>query len=258
MNISRASWVRYVTALRRINEQAGNSVSEYFDRYGFPQTQEQIDTFIGAAYGISTKYGEAAAELAAEMYDAMATMQGAIVPPAEPAPTATISETAEAVQGTLKSMNMDIVRSAVARLVKLAGVDTTLLNAERDGAEWAWVPNGETCAFCITLASNGWQQASKAAVKGGHAKHIHANCDCTYAIRFDGKTKVQGYDPERYRDMYYGADLDGEKPTANNRVNALRREIYAENRDRINEQKRNAYAKHKALNASTAEEIKVD
>lgn len=27
-----------------------------------------------------------------------------------------------------------------------------LKNALRDGAEFAWVSNGDTCAFCMTLA----------------------------------------------------------------------------------------------------------
>ena len=45
-----------------------------------------------------------------------------------------------------------------------------LKNALRDGAEFAWVPNGDTCAFCMTLASRGWQRASKRAIKNGHAE----------------------------------------------------------------------------------------
>ena len=53
------------------------------------------------------------------------------------------------------------------------------------------------------LASNGWQKASKKALKGGHAEHIHANCDCTYAIRFDGKSNVAGYDPDALYEKYF-------------------------------------------------------
>ena len=83
----------------------------------------------------------------------------------------------------------------VSRLVKRAGADTTLKNAVRDGAEWAWVPHGDTCPFCITLASNGWQKASSKVLKGGHADHIHANCDCEFAIRFDHNTTVAGAYP---------------------------------------------------------------
>jgi hypothetical protein len=98
-------------------------------------------------------------------------------------------------------------------------------NAIRDGAEWAWIPHGETCAFCITLASRGWQRASKKALRGGHAEHIHANCDCTYSIRFDSRTSVAGYDPDKYRAMYNSTSGSPE-----DKINAMRRAAYAEHK----------------------------
>jgi hypothetical protein len=146
-----------------------------------------------------------------------------------------------------------MMANAIGRLVKQTGADTTLKNALRDGAEFAWIPSGDTCAFCITLASRGWQKASKAAIKGGHAEHIHANCDCTYAIRFDSSTNVRGYDPDKYREMYDDADGSSPKP----KINAMRREFYAENKEEINEQKRSAYEKRQELNSSAAEETDV-
>lgn len=87
------------------------------------------------------------------------------------------------------------MQSGVSRLVKQAGADTSLKNAARDGAEWAWIPHGDTCAFCITLASRGWQRQSLKAMMGGHAEHIHSNCDCEYAIRFSHSTNVAGVRP---------------------------------------------------------------
>ena len=188
-----------------------------------------------------------------EMYDAAAIASGAALVVAEPAPTATYAEVAKAINGTLKTGNAEIVSASVGRMVKMAGVDTTMKNALRDGAEWAWIPVGDTCAFCITLASRGWQRASKKAIKGGHAEHIHANCDCTYAIRFDSSTTVEGYTPDRYLRMYEGADGS----TPNERINAMRRDAYAQNRELINEQKRSAYAKRKERESSESEEIKV-
>ena len=140
-----------------------------------------------------------------------------------------------------QSQNANLMGNAVGRLVKRTGADTMLKNALRDGAEFAWVPAGDTCAFCITLASRGWQRASKAAIKGGHAEHIHSNCDCTYAIRFDGKSNVAGYDPDQYLRMYEGAEGD----TWQEKVNSMRRAQYAENREKINAQKRAAYAARK-------------
>lgn len=75
----------------------------------------------------------------------------------------------------------------------------------RNGAEFAWVPHGDTCAFCTMLASRGWQRASKKALKNGHAEHIHAHCDCEYAVRFGRESSVKGYDPDEYLRRYRAA-----------------------------------------------------
>ncbi len=254
MTITKKSWARYIADLRRINDKATESMLYYTQEFGMPQTQEELNEFIYMAFNLSVKYGEAASALACEMYDAVAIASGVALPAAEPAATATYGEVAKTIQGTLKTGNAEIVSSSVGRLVKMAGVDTTMKNALRDGAEWAWIPQGDTCAFCITLASRGWQRASKKAIKNGHAEHIHANCDCTYSIRFDNKTTVEGYTPERYLRMYENAD--GSTPSE--RINSMRRETYAQNREKINEQKRDAYAKRKERESSAATEINVD
>ena len=139
-------------------------------------------------------------------------------------------------------------------MVKQASADTMLYNAKRDGAQWAWIPSADTCAFCITLASRGWQPASKMQLKGGHAEHIHSNCDCNFCIRFSGDTNVQGYDPNEYFEEYQNAD--GSTPEA--KINAMRRENYAKNKEKINAQKRSAYEKRKELNSPEAEEQNVN
>ena len=213
--------------LARLNQRAGQLMADYIAAHGTGDT----DALIAYAHALVTKYGEGSAELACQMYDALAAAAKAGVPAAEPAQTAAYSEVARMVQATKQSLPQ--MQRGVCRLVKRAGADTTLKNALRDGAEWAWVPQGDTCAFCLTLASRGWQKASQAAIKGGHAEHIHANCDCEYAIRFDGRSAVAGYDPDEYLRRYRAAGSD---------VNALRRVEYAKNRERINAQKRAAYA----------------
>lgn len=222
--------------LARLNQSAGQLMADYIAAHGTGDT----DTLIAYAHALVTKYGEGSAELACQMYDALAAAARAGVPAAEPAEPASYGEIARMVQATKASPPQ--MQRGVSRLVKRAGADTTLKNALRDGAEFAWVPQGDTCAFCLTLASRGWQKASQAAIKGGHAEHIHANCDCEYAIRFDGASTVAGYDPEKYLKQYRDAGSD---------VNALRRVNYARNRERINAQKRAAYAARKTLEAET-------
>lgn len=246
--VSATAWKAYISRLSALNKAAADAMLAYIRKYGY----EDIDGMIAYAYGVATKYGEGAAALAAQMYDAIAELSGQVVDVAIPAATPSYQQVAKTVQGVAKqSQNENMMANAIGRLVKQTGADTTLQNALRDGAEFAWIPAGDTCAFCITLASRGWQRASRNAIKGGHAEHIHANCDCTYAIRFDSSTNVRGYDPERYREMYDNADPGG---SPKDKINAMRREFYAENAEEINEQKRDAYEKRKERESSAAEE----
>ena len=220
---------------------------------GIPQDPEAARQVIEYANSLVMKYGEASAALSCEMYDAISIAEGAAVPAAVPAALPTYGDVAKAVNGTIKLNNIEIIAGAVERLVKMPGADTMLQNAKRDGAEWAWIPNGDTCMFCITLASRGWQSASKAVMSGGHAEHIHANCDCTFAIRHNSNTNIRGYDPDKYLEMYDNAEGQSSK----DKINAMRREAYAENKEKINAQKRSAYAKRKELNSPKAEELEV-
>ena len=231
MQITAKTWNEYITRLSRLNQKAGQLMRQYIDTHG----TGDADALITYAAALVTKYGEGSAELACQMYDALAEAANAGVPAAEPAEPADYGEVARMVNAT-KNQNPANLPNGVSRLVKRAGADTTLKNAVRDGAEWAWVPHGDTCPFCITLASNGWQKASSKVLKGGHAEHIHANCDCEFAIRFDHKTTVAGDDPDKYLAQYNAAGGD---------INKMRRGNYAANKERINAQKRAAYAVRK-------------
>ena len=239
MQITAKTWNEYITRLSHLNQKAGQLMRQYIDTHG----TGDADALITYAAALVTKYGEGSAELACQMYDALAEAANAGVPAAEPAEPADYGEVARMVNAT-KNQNPTNLPNGVSRLVKRAGADTTLKNAVRDGAEWAWVPHGDTCPFCITLASNGWQKASSKVLKGGHAEHIHANCDCEFAIRFDHNTTVAGYDPEKYLKQYRDAGGD---------INKLRRVNYAANKERINAQKRAAYAERQKYLISAAE-----
>lgn len=255
MQIPRKAWNNYIKRLSLVSTTASKLMEGYINKYGFPETSAQRKAFLDYANALTVKYGEGAAELACEMYDALAALEGVLIPAAEPAELMSYGDVAKAINGTLKtSQNIEVISSIVGRMVKQANADTMLHNAKRDGAQWAWIPSGDTCAFCITLASRGWQPASKMQLKGGHAEHIHSNCDCNYAIRFSKDTNVQGYDPDEYLEMYQ--DADGNSPKA--KINALRREFYAQNKEEINAQKRDAYEKRKERESDKSEEINVD
>lgn len=231
--LPRKNWNNYVTRLSAINKTAGRKMQAWIDKHG----TDDIEALVSVAYALTTKYGEAASAAACQMYDEIAELQKAHVPPAEPKTTQHIKYVDKAIRSTLDRAP-STVPSTVSEMVKRTGAETTLKNAQRDGAYFAWVPNGDTCAFCITLASNGWRRASKKTINGDHAEHIHKNCDCEFAISFNGPGEIEGYDPDKYLAMYEGAEGNSWK----DKVNSMRRAHYAANKDAINVQKRAAYA----------------
>lgn len=241
MTVSESAWAEYVGKLRKIDEAAAEKMLTYLNEHE-TSTPEERQELLDYAYAVATRYGEGSAALACEMYDALAELSGKSLPAAEPAETAAYAEVAKAVNGTMKSGNPSLVSNAVGRLVKRAGADTTLKNARRDGAQFAWVPRGDSCTFCRVLASRGWQYMSAKAMKNGHAEHIHAHCDCEYCVRFDEKTTVQGYDPDTLLREYEAAEGDNSQE----KINSLRRRDREENKDEINARKRAAYAEQKA------------
>ena len=90
-------------------------------------------------------------------------------------------------------------------------------------------------------------------MSGGHAEHIHGNCNCSYAIRHDNDTSYASYDPSEYQDIMDGA----EGKTETDKLNYLRRQNYAENKDEINEQKRISY-RARVLAEEDADETNVN
>lgn len=234
MTVSMSEWAKYRDLLAKLSDKAAEefrdavwNVGGRFGGVGLAKIPR--NELISFANELIETYGEGAAELACECYDAVAALSKRYVPAAVPAEVAPPDEVAKAINGAMKfSEDVDYISNVVGRFVKQASQDTTLQNALRDGAQFAWIPAGETCAFCLTLASRGWQYASKQAIKGGHAEHIHSNCDCAYAIRFDTRTQVEGYDPDKYRSMYQHA----EGRTPQDKINAMRREAYAADKEK--------------------------
>ena len=141
-------WDEYIAGLRKINDRAAEEMLKYLNTHSWYSSEAAKNAAIDYAFALSEKYGSAAAALACDMYQAVVDASFVYVPAAEPAATATMGEVAKAVQGTMKTGNPKIVADAVGRLVKMAGVDTTMQNAIRDGAEWAWADQQPCGSFC--------------------------------------------------------------------------------------------------------------
>lgn len=153
-------------------------------------------------------YTDLSAARGAEFYDAAREVQNVrrkytAVVDSRRNPDATLGAirafVAYAGQGDLekfKSSALDRVDEEMRR----AANSCVAYNAGKDPAKplYARVPVGETCGFCLMLASYGFQYTSEEA-----ASHSHRKCNCRVVPSF-GDAEVRGYDPgqmyARYND----------------------------------------------------------
>ena len=146
-------------------------------------------------------YTDLTAARAAESYDAMRAAQAvggayAAVADSRRRPGATqgalyaITKTFEETQSEdrFRAEVLDRVDTEMRR----AANQCIAHNASRDPKKptYARVPVGETCGFCLMLASFGYQYTSEEA-----ASHAHRHCNCRIVPSF-GEAEVRGYDPD--------------------------------------------------------------
>lgn len=99
----------------------------------------------------------------------------------------------------------DDLGQMVDREMKVGAAETIIGNAQADPAKprYARVPTGaETCAFCMMLASRGFEYHSRETA--GEMEKYHAFCDCAIVPEFDADG-VDGYEPDDYYALYMAA-----------------------------------------------------
>ena len=93
-------------------------------------------------------------------------------------------------------------------LVKQPGRSTMIASARDNRIRYARVPVGDTCAFCLMLASRGAVYVSRSSA-GDRGSRFHGKCDCAVEpVRDDydlDQLKRQGYDPDELYDKYLTA-----------------------------------------------------
>lgn len=167
---------------------------------GDPDVAEARDYAIDLVERAVGIYGDAASQVACDLYDQIAEAFGAPLPAAE-IDDADVSGFIEKEvryqarrlltgEGTIFAKGVaNAARDQVARKANQA----MRANARRDGLRYARVPmGGETCTFCAMLASRGFVYRS--AELAGEGNHYHPHCRCKVVPGFDGM-EVEGYDP---------------------------------------------------------------
>ena len=246
--VSSRAWDAYTRRLEAQRDEASRFAYAWVMKH-LKVTDEGMWLLRHTMVQLCMKYGSATSAIAASWFDQMALAEGADAVKAvavNDAPQIRLRRMAICANKAMPKLAAGdregfarAIASAVAADVKRQATNTVMLNAQKNGAEYAWIPGGEeTCAFCIALAANGWQPAARATALGEHADHIHDNCMCEFAIRFDKSTDYSSYDAQKYSEIY--ADADGRSSQA--KINSIRRDLYAENADKIREQHRERYA----------------
>lgn len=170
----------------------------------------------GIATEIASKFSLYGAELGAQWYDLCSELAGLNVDPADidEVDVETISKRtgaiAESVRSTADAVEMltSFLEGVVAESIRVTGSSNLWRDYERGmaGGRWCRVPVGDTCAWCLMLASQGaWYLSEKSAL-GKEPGHYHTKCNCV-AVYHANPESIAGYKKlGKYKSMYYEAD----------------------------------------------------
>ena len=204
----------FTRLLNGISEDAKRRMTQALQRITLDDIAVAREEIIAAMNAILGPYCKNAAALSATFYDGLRELFG--ISDGFTA-EAISSHDPKATEGAVRSfMRFAVDDNAQALSNALLGrIDYELKktanecveqNAIRDPKKpkWARIPTGaETCAFCIMLASRGFDYNSKET-----ASHAHANCDCRIVPSWDKDPRVENYGErlDEYRQKYERAD----------------------------------------------------
>jgi hypothetical protein len=209
MILTRAAFDEYDSRIEKLSKAAYNAAykrmvnyTEQFENASVAQTRDFAIETVSAAV---TAYGDAVSTCAADLYDEMAETSGAKLSSAAldtEDVTEYIDKEVRFQAGKLSDGNVSDFVTAVAKAAQMQTLrkanSTMMKNVKRDGLRYARVPmGGETCTFCVMLASRGFVYLS--AKTAGEGTHYHNHCRCKVVPSFDKKgnaTTVEGYDPD--------------------------------------------------------------
>lgn len=203
--------------------QSFGNVSEQLRQAAIAEFEEYLhegitrDEVIDIAVGIATKYSMLGAELGAQWYDLCSQLAGFDVESAELSdsnldslgPRAeSFAEAAITADAPLGEAFNVFLQNEINNSIRLTGSANLWRDYERGlvPGKWSRVPVGDTCAWCLMLASQGaWYLSEKSAL-GESSDHYHDGCNCIAVYHADAES-IAGYDNfSDYKRMYYDVE----------------------------------------------------
>lgn len=199
----------YSRSIEQLSAAGQQALAKRIAQIDFSDLTAAANELVGVMETYCGMSAEASAELAAAFYNGMSVYQTGVPYEAIPVSAHNAEGTETATRGIFQeAVNGDIEGMATQMLMRLdyevkrAAGQTVLDNVAMDRRKprYARVPSGgETCDFCIMLASRGFVYRS--AASAGELNHYHAHCRCRIVPGFDGAS-VEGYDPEEWYRLY--------------------------------------------------------
>lgn len=190
------------------------AVADFLERIEDGMT---VDEVMDAAREVAYKYRMLGSELGAQWYDLCAELAGVDVEAADldvideealAKRAANVAKSAAAQINPVESFTA-FLQAQIAEEIRTTGMMNLRRDYERGtrGGRWARVPVGETCAWCLMLASNGtWYLSQKSAIYAQDGGKYHDDCNCV-AVFYADAEDISGYSGiYRYKEMYYEAD----------------------------------------------------
>ena len=182
---------------------------QYWVKQGL--TEEEL---FSIATQLGEKYSLLGSELGAQWYDLCTQLAEIEAEPAELSPVSTedinarVTAAMNADPGLIDSVFNSYLQNVVNDSIRRTGDANLQRDYERGlaGGKWCRVPVGDTCAWCLMLASNGAWYKSKETALGTSPDHYHSDCNCVAVYHADAES-IKGYGKlAEYKQMYYEAD----------------------------------------------------
>lgn len=188
------------------------TVEQFFRSLDLSSPEAARDALIAVVPALVEQYGEVAASVAADWYEAERAEAGVRGPyTATMAQTTDPDVTEQMIRRTAEHLFTDNPLAMLGPLALSAGKyavepsrSTIVLNARNERVRWARVPTGVVnCAFCLTMASRGFVYLSPE--RAGLYDKYHPKCDCVPTPDWSDSPQLEGYEPDELYSRYYEA-----------------------------------------------------
>lgn len=200
-----------IASFDNVTKQLQQAATDEFMEYVYDGMT--VDEVVDAAATVAAKYARLGCELGAQWYDLCAELAGIDAEPAEygdPDPADIRDHAGRRIDGSedaTRQANL-FLQDLIDESVRATGFSNLWRDYERGmgGGRWCRVPVGETCAWCLMLASQGAWYLTEKSAGGMDPDHYHNGCNCK-AVFFADAEDIEGYDElQEYKRMYYDAE----------------------------------------------------